>query len=61
MSAFGICPFCGSPLGWSNDEEHFDDPEIVVRYLMCMNCGTSVEAVQCPKEERKNYPYWNED
>jgi len=59
---FGLCPWCGSPMAWDNDEEWVEDPAVTIRYLHCPHCGADIEAMQCIQEERHNYPdYWGEN
>lgn len=56
---FGTCPWCGAVLGWSSDEPWCEDETVTIRNCVCPNCGASIEAMECPKEDRKDYPYHN--
>jgi len=64
---FGYCYYCGSPLSWSSDGDYgdiIDEPKwdgVPIAYLHCGNCGASYEIVGCNNDEKKNYPYWNEE
>lgn len=63
---FGYCLYCGNPLSWNSDGDMgdtYEDDEnwqgVPVTYLHCGNCGASVEIVGCNNEEKKNYPFWD--
>ena len=62
------CLFCGGELSWDSQgmccevsPDYEGDPEAIVHFLHCRNCGRDYEIYDPPKDERKSdyKGYWN--
>lgn len=42
------------------DDLNEDDDAIITNYF-CSNCGASYEVTDTPENEKKHYPYWNNE
>lgn len=61
-----ICPRCGCAIQWELDcmtSEILDDfnknDSSVTSYYYCPNCGASIELIDPSDENKKDYPFWN--
>lgn len=61
-----VCSVCGHPLQWDSSVDRGDIDDGVkegdyctIDYYSCKHCGASVEVWGCLEEEKKNFPFWN--